>query len=773
MIGIRLSHAAWLLLSCAASLSLAQNVNFTACYVNKVLKLDVNDTSDPRQNFKYDLTGQNRIDRRPYLSPLGCTELCGSGYELWPATDTLKRFGFFLLPLILLAGRFAYAPVAFSSIFWTFVHLLGDPVDSLWSILTRQEKARRNYHLAVEIAPGAPREVAAIWTAYDQWWQDPIKHFLRQLQRRDPVRREADPDDRYYASRQPTVPVAAPPDFARVGGGRRNVDVPALLTAHEIYYIKRAAHGLALHRSTPLVLSWLAIATFLTSIAIAYIRTADPRANNQTSHTLAVVMLFSFLIFAVYISGHVGNFEAQEKVIEEITNLHERLPDLFPMPACKELRETESSTFGDEYLRKQSWAGLNSSWRPQKRLEACDASDRSRWFLLGVSAWVVLVAWATALTLSYLTPVKGFGCRSATWTGIMLAWLLSAVLDSAIAAVARVVGPNASAGKRAQRVWRTVCFKDSLVALASLGMVVTAQIGYMNSCWCRSSIIFPRNPRTALIDLGDVTPDQRALDWLQWLIIPLAGLLLLLAAIFVTSYGGENGRLLFTRTASERLAEAKALKNMRVRLELRSRPPLSRLPYSFRDDELSAPLAPGPGPASAPGPYTRPPTATGHDYTHTDLDDYADPDHDPDLDLDLDLDHTAHPHHRLPVSQFEAQALLPLTLHAGRHSHSPSRTGRRVSENDLSIRPTSTFTSHAPPLASGRFPSAEAEEGPSRRPGPAPPAEPGSARPLSSASLPTPGYVSLDAVVAVESVESVVPRPATGAPSVHGGDGSR
>lgn len=225
-----------LLLAYLASLANAQHVNFTLCYADKVLTLNVNDTADDFQCFHNDTTNTYRSDYRPYLSLIGCYELCGHGYQLWPPAQTAARIALFILPLFILAGRYAFAPVGAANIIWTFVHLLGDPIDSLWSTLTRQEKARRNYHVALEIAVGASRDVAAVWTAYDQWWQDPVKTFDRAIKRNNMFSPNNATDHRF-----PRRTLTLESDT-----GQRLI--PDLLTPLERYYIKEASHELARNR---------------------------------------------------------------------------------------------------------------------------------------------------------------------------------------------------------------------------------------------------------------------------------------------------------------------------------------------------------------------------------------------------------------------------------------------------------------------------------------------------------------------------------------------
>ena len=220
----------------------AHHVDFGACWFKNVSILNNNDTNDPLQCFKYDLTGKNRTHTdQIFLNLHGCYQLCGHGFQYYGTSDIAFRLTLFIVPLVTLALRVGWAPVGFANLFWTIVHLLGDPIDSLWSTLTRQEKARRNYHVGLEIAPGAAREVAAVWTAYDQWWQDPVEAFERHLKQRNPRERDRSVGEHYFASRSMTVDESRSPqgDLYRI---------PDLLSNEEMYYIKHAASELTTNR---------------------------------------------------------------------------------------------------------------------------------------------------------------------------------------------------------------------------------------------------------------------------------------------------------------------------------------------------------------------------------------------------------------------------------------------------------------------------------------------------------------------------------------------
>ncbi|ORY04382.1 hypothetical protein BCR34DRAFT_591254 [Clohesyomyces aquaticus] len=455
---------------------------------------------------------------------------------LWPKEETGLRILYFIVPILLLSARYAYAPIGISNKLWTFVHLVGDPIDSLWSTLLRQEKARRNYHFAMEIAPGAPREVAAIWTAYDLWWQDPAAWTRNNLKQQMPENLDdGDP-------------------------------VPDLLTRREIYRIKNCALQLAKNRSTNLVLSWIAIIIFLGSLVGAYIRTATTQKHNQTSHTLAIVMLFSFLVFAVYISGHVGNFKRVTDVISELQELHDYCGDLFPpLEGCAVPGSLpETNTFQGRFEKSAIYAGVNHSWRPNKSLEELNHSDRSTWLLFGVSFLVVSIAWLFAFLLSYRTPRIGFGCRSITWTCIYVAWVISATFDF----VRSFFPPRNAEATRRWWIYGSIP-KDTFITLSIMTLVVVVQFGYFNNCRCLAGNFLEKlDPKSICIDLGPVTPEQLAKNWIMWLMFPICGMIGILLFIFVAGYEGEGGRMLFYRTDSDLRSEERAMKTMQTRLNI-------------------------------------------------------------------------------------------------------------------------------------------------------------------------------------------------------------
>ena len=92
---------------------------------------------------------------RMTLTLQGCYDLCGSGWAWFPKKDVGTRLTGWFLPIILLVANLHLPPLGFMYSLLTLVHLLGDPIDSLTSILTKLEVGRRSVEIAHR-AEGTP-----------------------------------------------------------------------------------------------------------------------------------------------------------------------------------------------------------------------------------------------------------------------------------------------------------------------------------------------------------------------------------------------------------------------------------------------------------------------------------------------------------------------------------------------------------------------------------------------------------------------------------------
>ena len=302
------------------------------------------------------------------------------------------------------------------------------------------------------------------------------------------------------------------------------------LTLEEICVIRRTAQRLSTFRSRKFIQTWFSIIFFLGSVCGGYLRAVDKYdklQNSQTAHTLAIVMLFSWLVVAVYVNGHFGNFYDEREVMRTINEMRtgspETLGDLFPELHFRGHKAVSFGTLLELHRAHDVYVGIINSWRPDKQLQSFDLDDRSVWILLLASLLAVVISWGTAFTISYRTPTIGYGCRSLAWTVIAIAWVINAILDT----------PG--------------------------GIVITAQLGIMNTCWCRGGLT--ANPTVTAVEIGPPTASMRRESTTRWLCTAAACLTCTFVIIAYVALDGENGRLLFVRSQAESMAEQRAIQH--------------------------------------------------------------------------------------------------------------------------------------------------------------------------------------------------------------------
>jgi hypothetical protein len=613
-----------------------RNVNFDYCYANAVSKLNTSDLSDNliQVFLTDDATGQRLNGDQPLLTLFGCEKLCNDGYQLWPAKETLQRLFFWVVPSLVLISHYHFAPLPATNSLAVIAHLLGDPIDSIWSMLTRQEANRRFHRRAASSSLLPKHAVATIWSAYDEvGWRDASAYFFESLRSRD---QEQVPPNQSGGNGPPEGSRRASRSPAGAGQARQrrkarrirlwnrrsfesqdtNFNAPPDET--EIYYIELAAQRLTSNRSESQLTTWVAILTLFGGLGAAYVRTWINRANNQTSHTLAVVVLLFIFISLVKISGNIGSFTSSSAVVDIIQELRRNLQvyneeqgrrnrrPLFPafhldekarwdseprteegephpgpdpdiaiqapnradvdVEAVRLLPEDPGSDQEVENLEQwpsmAGYLGMNSCWRPLKRITTKDNyvySDREPVTLLVISfLFVIGGSYAPALCLAYFTPLKGFGCRSLAWTLVALMWLVSLIIDGALQHYI----------KPARKLWRWTVVKDTVVSAWFIGSVLIVQLGLFNSCWCRSGALTNSNPN--FINLNPLSDSDWMQGWFLWIFTPIGAALWIFGLIWIVGQGGESARMLLNRDLNTRQQDI--IHNNRVRCGLEVEP---------------------------------------------------------------------------------------------------------------------------------------------------------------------------------------------------------
>ena len=151
--------------------------NFTSLwtYTQQILQSCANDA----RLFK--VNGGLPTAQNVSLNHAGCVAIAGAGWTPYPGADIWLRLTTWKFPLLQLVGLFPRPPLSFSAECFVIVHLLGDPIDTVWHLLHKLEvcQSRAEYwrgqyktSFAVLLGDKSDREWKAltlIEDGYDEW----------------------------------------------------------------------------------------------------------------------------------------------------------------------------------------------------------------------------------------------------------------------------------------------------------------------------------------------------------------------------------------------------------------------------------------------------------------------------------------------------------------------------------------------------------------------------------------------------------------------------
>lgn len=472
--------------------------------------------------------------RRRTISLSFCEEICHDGFDLWPVDQTLARFSLWLVPAVVLIAHFHYAPLSMWNTFAVALHNVSSPIDSMWSMLTRQEIQWRYLRLAEtyfgvqkgnhrhggflcnltgyfrheRIVSEHSQHLAIVWSAYDEFgWTDASKSAM-------------------------TI---------QAKGFEYSLD------ERELDFIRYASHQLTINRTESQRPTWFTVIGYLGAVSGAFLRTKILRENDQTSHTIAVVSLLSYFVALVVTSSNIGTYRSIPDALNTLQQLRQRLddnrrsrnlsvePSFFPTLEIREktswnyMARSESSMKVNRFsgqdllalegwLEVAAWTGMNSSWRPCKAITVEGSTRDRRSGRLGVCSvlFVVLGSYVPALILSTYSGTIGFGCRCLAWTFILSVWILSSLLDYGMKK--RI--PSA------ETLWMCTIVKDSMLSLVVAGTIIAVQVGFLNSCWCRSNVL--TRGSNGKVYLGPFGEDEWKRNWVVWPSTSVSGFALMM-----------------------------------------------------------------------------------------------------------------------------------------------------------------------------------------------------------------------------------------------------
>lgn len=407
--------------------------------------------------------------QKPTLTRVGCEQICGKRFGWY--TDIGPRLSTWLIPVLLLTVNMEVAPLD-KRRYQMLIHLLGDPIDSLWSLLTKLEAWSRCYFLTRD------RNLATLVGGFEDligFYADPFEVFMDVIE-------------------------ASSLDGTLIG-----------------IHIARAAQRLADSRTDERLRTLLSTVLYIYQLVSAFVSTVGGGNTSPPGGRIGITMFMTWVIPSILLSNALGCFTSRrscfdilDTFVRDINPVIEkdgRIRDLEPRTNLwKELQRTvpEMRRRGSvqNYFDSLCWSGGIYTYRPSKRLVfAATSGNRSPLLLLILAVSPIMISSIIASVILWHTPPIAINCRNLLVFSIVILIYISAFLTWAF-----------SFRFQGAAHWYAVFIKDVCLAVPFVILVFLAVAGRFNSCWCWSGVYslgararIPMNPAADFIHFDKTT----------------------------------------------------------------------------------------------------------------------------------------------------------------------------------------------------------------------------------------------------------------------------
>jgi hypothetical protein len=426
-----------LILLFAAVAEARQGWNGDGCH--KIIKdrLENGTLSSNASAFYRDETGRSMSDPdTPSLTIHGCKELCGKSFDWY--NDVGPRLNAWLIPVFVLISNMEVSPLD-KRRYLMLIHLLGDPIDSMYCLLLKMEAWSRCHSMARAMRRRSGRRVrnlATVLGGFEElvgFYTNPADVYMRIIQQSqlDMVQMDAN--------------------------------------------IGRAAQKLADSRTDERLRTLLATVLYIYQLVSAFITTVGGGNTTPPGGRIGIAMFMTWIIPSVLLSNAIGCFTSRRTCFDILnsfvhhinpsTDLWSELQDAVP-----ELRQRKSI---EHFFDSLSWSGAIYSYRPSKRLKFITGpQDRSNFLLLLLAVIPNLTCSIIASLILWHTPPIGINCRNLLIFAIVVFMFASALFTRAIPWFELEDGTQ----------WRIILAKDACIAIPFVILVFLATSGLFNSC---------------------------------------------------------------------------------------------------------------------------------------------------------------------------------------------------------------------------------------------------------------------------------------------------
>ncbi|CZR54960.1 uncharacterized protein PAC_04845 [Phialocephala subalpina] len=402
----------------------------------------------------------------PIILESVCKEICGSGMGLYP--DTANRLLTWFVPGLFLISSINFAPIGFKR-FVMISHLFGDPIHSLWSLLSKLEDWNNYY----DMARNHYRNVAA-----ESWNDDDPRRSPRRVWWTTSIDKRAIDIAVILIAIRELLP-SQTHDI-----NVNSIYVCSCFEHKQKNFHKETAGNVVDKRMYGTLHTWFAIFTYIFGIVCAFVLILGG-SPSPSGGKIAPAMLLSWLLPFILLSNIIGQFRAEDciRIVQQFEDdvkarkgRHEEHYVQSRDPLPQEWTAGPADRPWETFLDSQAWSGGIYSSEVQKPMLESGARRFRSWFLIAVAATSVIISFGIGFGVLYSAPTF-FSCRSAMVVIIMFVWLMSPI-------VTRIIMTCRLFGIDMRARWKALFWKDFAIGFCVLFILVASSCGLGNSCRC-------------------------------------------------------------------------------------------------------------------------------------------------------------------------------------------------------------------------------------------------------------------------------------------------
>lgn len=381
----------------------------------------------------------------------GCRKICGPKQMFY--WDIGPRLSTWLIPILLLISNVELSPLD-KRRFMAIIHLLGDPIDSIWSLVHKIDAWERCHFLAGQYSPNSVlcsrrrRVIAAVFAGLEELEGPRLSSKM------------------YFD---------------------RLVQYSNINEEMKFREWRRTATELVDGRTDEFFRTCLAILLYLYQVIAGFVKEVGGGNTSPPGGRIGTAMFISWLVPAVLLSNTVGGFTARRSCFDIMNRFTQRTLDLGCMPSSEHPILFESLHYDPDltmnYFSSLGWSGAIYMFRPWKiryltshSLSGTGSYRRRTSMILCASILPLWIAMTGGFIIIWYTLPNGLNCRHMWLIGIFLAWHISALFTWKVGSIEGV----------SRSRWHWILVKDTIIGISSVIVIFLSACGVFNSCYCWS-----------------------------------------------------------------------------------------------------------------------------------------------------------------------------------------------------------------------------------------------------------------------------------------------